>query len=208
MKQIKFLIIIALIFGCNEKESEQKEVVYQNWKSEFQLDSTIEFQGVRHAAYGYTYIYPENFKEKIDTINVQVDSTIFKSENKEAKLKLFVEGEVIREQRKLTQEDKEKESLALIEYANLIKKGKHKLAKDLNIIKSNLRYGYYGETKPARLEFLGEKGDKEIIWGIELSEIPVSGDLTFKNMYFEYPKLKKEFYNPIGIEMLNNFGMN
>ena len=109
MKQIKFLIFIALIFGCNEKESEQKEVVYQNWKSEFQLDSTIEFQGVRHAAYGYTYIYPENFKEKIDTINIQVDSIIFKSENKEAKLKLFVEGEVIREQRKLTQEDKEKE---------------------------------------------------------------------------------------------------
>jgi hypothetical protein len=195
MKKV-FWILCSLFLIISCKDSLKKSLVTSlDFKSEFELDSTIELQGVRDVAYGYLFSYPASFQEQIDTIG-QVDSIVFYSTDGKAKLKCFVEGNV-------SVEDSLKNHL--FEYYQTVNKGNHPYIKDFKSIKSQLNYNNRWNNK-GEFIILGHLDDIEFIWKTELSEVPVSGDLTFKNMLFTYPTSERSKYQAIGIEMAKEFG--
>lgn len=204
MKHFVLLILLGVLFSCFSKNSRQKESKYYHWESEYPLDTAVVFQGVSNATHGFSYIYPMTFQTQLDTMNVIPDSTVYRSENGEVKLKLFIQGGVLRREDRYSQEQRDKEYEALIERGNQIQNGSHELSKNINFTQSTFPNPLHIDR--SRIQFIGENRKMEIMWVIELSEIPINGDLSFKNMYFEYPKEQREFYHPIGIEMVNKFG--
>ncbi len=180
-------------------QNEPKKQLLNIWESEFELDPSIIFHHTQNARNGYFYKRPKNFKE-IVADSLQFDTITYKSEDNNATLVLFLEGELRRENLRSQEANKDALTKELAHLDDSIKRGKHRLSQNLKIIKSSHEKGH-------RLQYFGEKTDTEIIWGIELSEIPVCGDFVFKNLYFEYPKEQRAFYHPIGIEVLNSFGI-
>lgn len=206
MKQFSFLIILTTLICCKEVQTNLKETNEPFWQSEFKLDPTIEFINPANAAYGFSYMLPSAFIEQVDTLNLQIGNVVYLPENGEAKLNLFVEGLVRRNFKTLNEQMRKKENYELMKHHKLIMSGKHNLSENLLIDTSNVIGTQYGMRNSGTLQYIGEKDGKEIVWVIELSPIPASGDLIFKNMYFEYPMEEREYYHPIGIKMLNRFG--
>ncbi|MBL7817186.1 MAG: hypothetical protein JNL70_19335 [Saprospiraceae bacterium] len=190
-KKFWILCFLTLMISC--KESFKKGIVTSpDFKSEFELDSTVELQNVRDAAYGYLFSYPTSFKEQIDT----ADNIVFYSIDKKAKLMCFVEGNVA-----------VADSLTnyLFEYYQNVNKGNHPYIKGSKSIKKQLIYNNLWNNK-GEFTILGQSDTTEFIWKTELSEFPISGDLIFKNMLFTYPILERSKYQAIGIEMAKEFG--
>jgi hypothetical protein len=165
-----------------------------DFKSDFELDTTIKFEYIRHAADGYTFSRPMTFIEQLDTIGL--DSSIYYSKEKDAKLIYFVEGEIHRQ-------DTSKNYL--YEYFHKLETGQQLILKNCKTLKSQLRYD--NETLNYRGYFvvLGQLNDKQFIWKTQLSEVPVSGDLTYKTMLFIYPIERQSYYQPIGVSLADNF---
>jgi hypothetical protein len=195
MKKIFWILCFhTLIVSC--KDSSKKGVVTSpEFKSEFELDSTIEIQSVRNVAFGYLFSYPTSFQEQTDTVG-QIDSIVFYSIDKKAKLKCFVEGNV-------AVADSLKNHL--FEYYQTVNQGKHQFAKGFKSIENQLNYNNLWNNK-GEFIILGQLDNIELIWKTELSEVPISGDLTFKNMLFTYPISERSKYQAIGIEMAKEFG--
>lgn len=191
-------IIFVLTFGlccCVGKKSSQTKVAL-DFKSDYKLDTTVKFQYVRDAAYGFTFSTPLTFLEQIDTIG-QGDSIVFFSKDKEAKLIYFVEGDIHRQ-------DTSKNYL--YEYFHKLETGQHLILKNCKTLKSQLRYDNKWLNYRGCFIALGQLNDKQFIWKTQLSEVPVSGDLTYKTMLFIYPTERQCYYQPIGVSLADNFG--
>jgi hypothetical protein len=141
------------------------------------LDTTIKFQNIRDAVYGYTFARPETFIEQIDTIG-EVDSMVFYSKQKDVKPIYFIEGNIHRQ-------DTSKNYL--YEYFHKLETGQQPIAKNCVTLKSQLRYDNKWLNFRGDFSALGKAGDRQFIWKTQLSEVPVSGDLTYKTMLFIYP---------------------
>lgn len=190
-------IIFVLTFGlscCVGSNNHSKIAV--DFKSDYKLDNTIEFQYIHHAAYGYIFSKPTTFIEQIDTIG-QVDSIVFFSKDKEAKLIYFVEGDIRR---------KDTSKNYMYEYFRKFETGQQPKLKGGKIIKSQLRYDNEWLHNRGYFVSLGQLNDKQFIWKTQLSEVPISGDLTYKTMLFIYPVEKQKYYQPIGVSLANSFG--
>lgn len=140
--------------------------------------------------------WPEEFIEQPDTIG-QVDSFVLLSRDGYDRLRYFVEGEVKRD-------DYSKNYL--YEYFHTIESGAQYLVKGCKVIQS--RICFYAKCANNRGYFIiiGQTDEKELIWKTVLSEVPISGDLTFKTMYFSYPITLRYHYQPIGMFLSKNFG--
>jgi len=163
--------------------------------SEYALDTTVKFQSIRHAAYGYTFAKPETFIEQTDTIG-QVDSIVFYSKLKDAKLIYFVEGNI---------KGQDTSKNYLFQYFDKLETGQHSAVKNCKTLKSELCYdnhlNYRGD-----FTVLGQLDNRQFIWKTQLSEVPISGDLTFKTMLFIYPIELQKYYQPIGVVLADKFG--
>jgi len=191
-------IIFVLTLGlccCVGKTSNQTKIA-PDFKSDYELDTTIKFQYIRDAAYGYTFSRPMTFIEQIDTIG-QVDSIVYFSKEKDAKLIYFVEGDIHRQ-------DTSKNYL--YEYFHKLETGQLPILKNCKTLKSQLRYDNKWLNYRGYFVALGQLNDKQFIWKTQLSEVPVSGDLTYKTMLFIYPTERQRYYQPIGISLADNFG--
>lgn len=155
----------------------------------------MKFQYVRNAAYGYTFAIPVTFIEQIDTIG-QVDSIVYFSKDKEAKLIYFTEGDIDR---------KDTSKNYLYEYFHILETGQHKFKKNCKTLKSQLCYDNRWLNYRGYFVALGQLSDKQFIWKTQLSEVPVSGDLTYKTMLFIYPEKRQSYYQPIGLFLADNF---
>ena len=180
---------------CVGKTSNQTKVA-PDFKSDYELDTTIKFQSIRDAAYGYTFSRPMTFTEQIDTIG-QVDSIIYFSKEKDAKLIFFVEGDIDRQ-------DTSKNYL--YEYFHKLETGEQLVLGNCKTLKSQFRYDNKSLNFRGDFVTLGQINDKQFIWKTQLSEVPVSGDLTYKTMLFIYPLERQLYYQPIGVSLANNFG--
>ncbi len=192
-----FYIISVLTLGlcsCVGKTSNQTKIA-PDLKSDYDLDTTMKFQFVREATYGYTFATPLTFIEQIDTIG-QVDSIIYFSKDKEAKLIYFVEGDIHRQ-------DTSKNYL--YEYFHKLETGQHKILENCKILKSQLRYDNKWRNYRGCFVALGQLNEKQFVWKTQLSEVPVSGDLTYKTMLFIYSIKRQSYYQPIGVSLADNF---
>lgn len=104
-----------------------------------------------------------------------------------------------------TEEDKNEKS-SFKEYFDSLTSNKHRLTKNAKIIKTFYKFNYFEYGKPARFMLLGERDSTEFILKTELSEVPISGDLTFKSFIMEYRKTKKSYYRPIAMDIAKSFG--
>ena len=183
-------------FYCSFGQTSEQTKIEPDFKSDFRLDKRIKFQYIRNAAYGYTFSRPTTFIEHLDSI-AYTDSTIFYSKENDAKLIYFVEGDINRQ-------DTSKNYL--FEYFNKLETGQQPILKNCRILKSKLlndnkRLNYRGDFIT-----IGQSNDKQFVWKTQLSEVPISGDLTFKTMLLIYPIDRQTYYQPIGVELANNFG--
>jgi hypothetical protein len=167
-----------------------------DFKSEYPLDTIIKFQNIRDVAYGYTFARPETFIEQLDTLG-QVDSIVFYSQQKDAKLIYFVEGNIPRQ-------DTSKNYL--YEYFHKLETGKQPIVKNCKTLKSQIRYSDKLFNYRGDFTTLGQVGNRQFVWKTQLSEVPVSGDLTYKTMLFIYPTERQKYYQPIGVELADKFG--
>jgi hypothetical protein len=195
------LTIIIFISSCGQTPQKQKEIFPPDFDNEFILDTTIKFENVRDVAYGYNFSYPKSFTEVIDTIG-QVDSLILYSKDRLAKIKFFIEGDIKKD--KSATDKNEKTSFE--EYFSGFTSNRHWVTQNSKIIKTSYRYKNSEYGNPAKFLVLGERDTTEFISETELSEIPISGDLTFKNFIMLYPKSKKAYYRPIALTIAKNFG--
>lgn len=195
-KNVWLYLTLALAMDCNTRKTPDLVKVAPKLSSEFPLDTSIRFQEVSDAAYGYTFATPQNFIEQPDTIG-QVDSIVYFSASGDAKLIYFVEGEVLLQ-------DTSKNYL--YSYFHQVELGQHPMVKNGTVVKSQVRYDSDWLNYRGDFTVLGESGDRQFIWKTQLSEVPISGDLTYKTMLFLYPKTKETYYQPVGVALADKFG--
>ena len=164
--------------------------------SEFPLDTTVHFKSVKNLENGLSFEIPETFIEKIDPIG-QGDSSVYFSNQKDARLTFFVEGNI-------PQKDSSQNPLS--GYFNLIGSGQHLLAKNCKTTKTQVLYEKNGSNFSGSFSLIGQIGDKQFVWRTLLSDVPVGGNPIFKNMIFSYPIALKSYYQPIGVALAQKFG--
>lgn len=201
MRLLPIAIFIILIISCKQSRQKQKAILPPDFDKEFSLDTTIKFQNVRHAAYGYGFSYPISFVEDQNTIG-QVDSLVLFSQDRLAKIKFFVEGEI----QKNENEKDDRENVFFRLYFDSLRYNKHKLTREAKVIKSIYSFDNYRYGNPAKFTLLGERETSEFIMQTELSEVPISGDLTLKSFVMEYPKNNKSYFRPVALKIAKSFG--
>ncbi|MFC0773309.1 hypothetical protein [Terrimonas alba] len=201
MRPLLIAIIIIISISCRQTEKKQKVILPPDFDKEFSLDTSVKFQNVRHVAYGYSLSYPLSFVEVQDTVG-QVDSLILYSKDRFAKIKFFVEGDI----RKSKDQKDESEKNFFSQYFDSLTNSKHSLTRDAKVSKSSYTFKSYEYGNPAKFTLLGEKETSEFIMQTELSEVPISGDLTLKSFVMQYPKTEKSYFRPIALEIAKTFG--
>jgi len=164
--------------------------------SEFPLDTTVHFKSVKNLANGLSFVIPETFSEKIEPIG-QGDSSVYFSKQKDARLICFVEDSI-------SQKDSTKNPLA--SYFDLVGTGQHSLVKNCKTTKTQVLYEKNGASFSGNFSLIGQIGDQQFVWRTLLSDVPVGGNPTFKNMMFVYPIAMKDYYQPIGVALAQKFG--
>jgi hypothetical protein len=203
MRLKHFAIISILIVSCKQTQEKQKEILPPVFDKEFSLDMSVKFENVRDVAYGYSFSYPISFVEVMDTVGI-LDSFTFFSQDRLTKIKFFVESGL--EIGKDKNEKDEIEKNLFKHYFDSLEHGKHSFTKNAKMIKSAYAFKRYTSDEPANFMLLGERETTEFIMKSELSEIPISGNLTFKNFTMEYPKAEKNYFRPIALEIAKDFG--
>lgn len=163
------------------------------------LDSTLDFQGVRHAAYGYSYQVPSTFHERSDPDTIaQVDRALYLGPEPGITLKFFVEG---MEQHNLTSD-------SLQTYYQQIRQGNHPFTRGCQ----RIVFEHYEPRSTASKQFdprfliVGQRGNQEFVWQSELSEWPITGTRIYKSMLLRYPISHRQYYRPVGLHMAEAFG--
>jgi hypothetical protein len=91
---------------------------------------------------------------------------------------------------------------AVSKYIRLIKEGKDKKLKNIKIIEfcKGIIEGYNHQ-----IALKGIANGNGYVYKIEVSEIPVSGDLIFKHFLYKYDYNSRDKYEGLGIAMVNRF---
>src|SRR5579859_3784890 len=126
---IRLIYIIIGICFCSCIKGNQNKVA-PDFKSDYELDTKIKFQGIRDVSYAYNFSVPTTFTEQIDTIG-QVDSIVHYSKEKDAKLIYFVEGDIHRQDTSRNY---------LYEYYHKLETGQQWKVRNCEIFKSQLCY--------------------------------------------------------------------
>jgi hypothetical protein len=201
MRPILIAVVIIISISCTQTGQKKKAILSHEFDKEFLLDTSIRFQNVRHVAYGYSLSYPVSFAEVQDTIG-QVDSLILYSPDRLAKIKFFVEGNIGRSENEIHESQK----TFFSRYFDSLISSRHRLTKYLRIVKSAYEFKNYEYGNPAKFTLLGEGEVSEFIIQTELSEVPISSDLTLKSFVMEYPRSRKAYFRPVGLKIAKSFG--
>lgn len=177
---------------------------------EAQID-TAKYTGVWNAAYAYDYSYPKDYSETtIDNIDkngmLLSDTAFLASPDKHATIKIWV-GETISfplgaVNGSLKASDFARADAAVEKAITQIKQGKYPYLKGAAI--DELCHGLDGYNHS--ISVIGHTGRQVIVYKIQVSEIPVSGDLLFKNLVFTYDKGFDKQYRSVAITVANDFG--
>lgn len=215
-----FVFVLALTFGVIlykfttnkfvKKDNMQAKTATINAENSTEPISKMEMEHAWSAAYGYTYCYPKNFEYineediKDEVLNNAFDMSKSKFVSKDGRAKLLFWSFNTTDNVTYESERIKKEAKLRNYFKQLLAKNNEYL-KDATIIGYNVAFS---ERWNIYFIMSGNKGTKTFIWKTELSELPVSGDLIFKSMLFEYETSDEKFYEPIAEEMTEVFGMN
>jgi hypothetical protein len=168
---------------------------------------TTKYVGVRNAAYAYGYVYPKAFREIIiESDHPMSDTLSMASPDNHASLKIWI-GETVSFplgviNGKLKTSDFARADTAVEKAIRLLKHGHYPYFKGGSI--DYMCHGYQGYAHSVCV--VGHNAKQVIIYKIDLSELPVSGDLIFKNLVFTYNKGLEKQYHAIGLTMAKDFG--
>lgn len=172
---------------------------------------TAKYVGVRNAAYAYGYSYPKNFREVIienlDANGVLLsDTACMVSPDKHASLKIWI-GETI--SFPLGAINRDLQAADILRADSQVEKAifqikQHHYPYLQGASTDFLCHGFSGYNHSISL--LSHNSRQVIIYKIVISELPVSGDLIFKNFVFAYDKGFEEQYHAVGVALANDFG--
>lgn len=176
-------------------------------KGEPKTFDSSKYGGAWNAAYAYDYIYPKNFKDtSIEILDKEgtiiSDTSVAISPDRHALIKLWI-GETISMPQDsikvgdIVRIDKKVDSLI-----KELRRNKYTYLSGFSI--DSLCHGIDGYYHDITLT--GHSVKQGIIYKIEFSVLPVSGDLISKNLVFTYDKDYSDIYHPIGLTVANNFG--
>ena len=193
-------------FSLEELYKRHKECKFSARKTNFKNDIT----DVRDAAYAYHYWYPGDFKE---VLSKEFSDTItYISIDKRSKLKLwpgktvsFPLGTVDSAGKFIgvKAEDIVRVEKVVDNYIELISSGKERYIRRAKIIDICKDIDGYKFTVNVR----AVNNQMGYIYKIEVSELPVSGDLIFKHFLFKYDLKSNRKFENLGLLMANDFGM-
>lgn len=172
---------------------------------------TAYYTGGRNAAYAYGFSFPKNFQEKpieiFDKNGVLLsDTTAMTSPDGHASLKIWI-GETISfplgamNDSLKTSDFMRADSIVEHTIAN-IRERRYPYLSSASI--DYLCHGY--SSYEHSIALIAHNAGHTIIYKIQVSELPVSGDLIFKNMVFTYDKGFAKQYHAVGITLANDFG--
>ena len=161
---VRSCAIFVVLQGCHPKTHSK-----QNPQSLVSIkDSSVKLELVRDVAYGYEFALAEEFVEEKDTVG-QVDSCIYYSQDRRAKLKYFVGNEL---------SNKDSPSVELQKYMQDVENGKLADIPKCKILHRFLRHD--------SCYFVLEGWFKcnEFILKTQLGQVPVDGNPILKSMLF------------------------
>ncbi|MFT3845094.1 MAG: hypothetical protein QM725_08580 [Lacibacter sp.] len=165
------------------------------------------YGGAWNAAYAYDYLYPKNFKDtSIEILDnegtIISDTSVAISPDRHAVIKFWIGETISMPQDSIKVSDilrVDKKVDSLIEQ---LKQSKYTYLTGFTI--DTLCHsidGYYHNVA-----LIGHSDKQGIIYKVEFSVLPVSGNLIAKNLVFTYDKKFTNIYYPIGITVANSFG--
>lgn len=168
------------------------------------------YVGVRNAAYAYNYMYPKAFKDStIDVLDesgvLLSDTTYSASADKHAVMRIWI-GDTIpfplgAMNDSLKESDFSRADSAVARTVAKLQRSEYPYLKGALI--DNVCRSYDGYNQ--QILVMGHTNKNVIIYKIDISEIPVSGDLIFKNMVFTYDKGYEKQYHKTAITIVNDF---
>ena len=171
----------------------------------------IRINNVRNAAYAYSYWMPISFKEVIVNHDKYTDTEFYVSPDKKCSLKIWP-GQTINFPSSQVDStgkfigvncaDILRVDKAVSKYIRLIKAGRDRQLQKIRIVefKEGIINGYNHQ-----IALKGIANGYGYIYKIEVSEIPVSGDLIFKHFLYKYDYKSRDKYEGMGIAMANRF---
>jgi hypothetical protein len=166
---------------------------------------------VHNAAYAFNYWVPVNLKEVISKDAPAIDTARYISDDRKCSLKIWpgetvpfplgtvdVKGKLIG----IKAADIIRVEKRTDNYIELIKSGKEKHIGAVKILELCKGVNGYEFT----ISLKGKKGQRGYIYKIEVSELPVSGELIFKHFLYEYMLGAKSDAERMGLQMANDFG--
>jgi hypothetical protein len=220
MRNIIFIFIIfPILISCNKKAHKPHKNIISALDSllkrhencllngESKNFDTSKYSSVWNAAYAYDYVYPTNFKDvSIEILDkdgtIISDTSALLSPDKNAILKFWIGETIPMPQVNINTNDiliVDRKIDSLIVELN---KSKYNYLSKFSVdTLCHAVHGYYHN-----ISLIGSNNKQIIIYKIEYSVLPVSGDLIAKNLVFVYNKKFANIYHPIGITIANNFG--
>ena len=162
---------------------------------------------MRNAAYAYGYVYPKEFREIIvESDHPMSDTLSMASPDNRASLKIWI-GETVSFplgliNGKLKPSDFARADTAVEKAIRQLKQGHYPYFKRGSI--DYMCHSYQGYAHSVCV--VGHNAKQVIIYKIDVSELPVSGDLIFKNLVFAYDKSLDKQYHAVGLTVAKDFG--
>jgi hypothetical protein len=172
-----------------------------------QFDSS-KYETAWNAAYAYDYLYPRTFKDSSILIkdtagDVTSDTSLLISPDNHATIKFWIGVTIPFPQDSIQARDILRVDSTVNNFISKIKLNDYPYLQEFAI--DTLVHGIDGYYHS--IGIIGHNQKQAIIYKIEVSVIPISGDLIFKNLVFIYDQEYKKLYKPMGITIANNFGI-
>ena len=216
---VSIFIILTILISCNDKDAKTTEVKPLSVDSLLKrhvncilngeppnFDSS-KYGGAWNAAYAYDYLYPKNFKDTSIEIldkegSIISDTSVAISPDRHAVIKFWIGETISMPQDSIKVGDIIRVDKKIDSLINQLRKGNYTYLKGFYI--DTLCHGIDGYYHDIAL--IGHNNTQGIIYKIEFSILPVSGDLISKNLVFKYDKEFGNIYHPVGITIANSFG--
>lgn len=174
---------------------------------ELKIFDSAKYGGAWNAAYAYDYLYPKKFKDtSIEILDKEgtiiSDTSVAISPDRHAVIKFWIGENIPMPQDSIKVSDILRVDKKVDSLIGELKQSKYTYLSGFSI--DTLCHGIDGYYH--NIALTGHNDKQNIIYKIEYSILPVSGDLIAKNLVFIYDKELAGIYHPIGITIANSFG--
>jgi hypothetical protein len=216
---VSIFIILTILLSCKDKAKKttytkpltvdsllkRHENCILNGEPD-KFDSS-KYGGAWNAAYAYDYLYPQNFKDtSIEILDndggIISDTSLSISPDRHAIIRFWIGETISMPQDSIKVSDILRVDRKIDSLIGQLQRSNYTYLKGFSI--DTLCHGIDGYYHDIAL--MGHNEKQGIVYKIEFSVLPVSGDLISKNLVFIYDNEFADIYHRIGITVANSFG--